>query len=140
MRLEYFELVDPFAQVFQDKILLGGRLAFVDFLRPLLERQLDPESLVDRECDIEEVQAVDAEVVDRVAFRRDVFTGNVAGLGDDIGDRVEGRGHEGSPLERRAALGQSERAGTGAGPADFLHGFRVPIAERVRAFNAAASQ
>src|SRR6185295_6537802 len=61
------ELVDARAQVFHHEILLGRRFALVDFLRPLFERHLDPERLVDRERDVEEVQAVDAEIVDGVA-------------------------------------------------------------------------
>src|ERR1700722_10656927 len=84
------QTVDAGTQVLEDEVLLGGRLAVVDFLRPLLERELDSERLVDRECDIEEIEAVDAEIVDRVAFRLDLLARNVARLGDDIGDRIEG--------------------------------------------------
>src|SRR5688500_20093263 len=62
------KLVDARAQVLEDEILLCGGAAFVDLLRPLLERHLDSEGLVDRERDVEEVEAVDAEVVDRVAL------------------------------------------------------------------------
>ena len=87
------QFVDARAEILEHEILLGGRLAVVDFLGPLLERQLDPERLVDREGDIEEVEAVDAEIVDGVAFRLDLLARNVAGLGDDIGHGVEGRGH-----------------------------------------------
>ena len=54
------QFVDLGAEVLQHEIFFGGNLAFVDFLRPLLERQLDPEGLVDGEGDVEEVQAVDA--------------------------------------------------------------------------------
>src|SRR3984893_15985686 len=76
------KLVDASAQVVQLKILLGRRLAVVDLLRPLLERHLDPERLVDRKRDVEKIEAVDAEIVDGVAFRLDRVTRNVAGLGD----------------------------------------------------------
>src|SRR5215467_8239140 len=58
------KLVDARAQVVELKILLGGRLALVDLLRPLLERHLDSERLVDRKCNVEKVEAVDAEIVD----------------------------------------------------------------------------
>ena len=75
---------------FSDEILLGRRLAVVDLLGPLLERQLDPERLVDGEGDIEEIQAVDPEIVDGVALRLDRVARDVAGLGDDIGHGVEG--------------------------------------------------
>src|SRR6267143_6983389 len=83
------ELVDAGAQVVQLKILLSRRLAVVDLLRPLLERHLDAERLVDRKRNVEEIQAVDAEIVDGVAFGLDRLTGNVAGLGDDIGHGVK---------------------------------------------------
>ncbi len=65
------EFVDLGAKVLQHEVFFGRDLAVVDFLRPLLERDLDAEGLVDGENDIEEIQAVDAEIVDRVAFRRD---------------------------------------------------------------------
>ena len=41
-------------EVLQHEVLLGRDLALVDLLRPLLERQLDAERLVDREGDVEE--------------------------------------------------------------------------------------
>src|SRR4051794_18599562 len=66
------QFVDSRAQVPQHEVLLGRRLAVIDLLGPLLERQLDAESLVDRKGDIQEVEAVDAEVVDSMAFRRDL--------------------------------------------------------------------
>src|SRR5215471_4520320 len=86
--------VDAGAQVVQLKILLGRGLAFIDLLRPLLKRYFDPECLVDRKRDVEKIQAVDAEIVDGVAFRFDRVTRNVAGLGDDIGDGVKSRRHQ----------------------------------------------
>ena len=88
------KLVDAGAQVVQLEILLGRRLAVVDLLRPLLERHLDAERLVDRKRDVEEIQAVDAEIVDGVAFGLDRLAGNVAGLGDDIGHGVKSRRHQ----------------------------------------------
>ena len=88
------KFVDAGAQVVQLKILLGRRLAVVDLLRPLLERHFDPERLVDRKRDVEKVEAVDAEIVDGVAFRLDRVTRNVAGLGDDIGHGVKSRRHQ----------------------------------------------
>ena len=87
------QFVDAVAQVLQLKILVGRGLAVVDLLRPLLERHLDPERLVDREGDIEEVQAVDPQIVDRVTLRLDRVARDVAGLGDDIGHGVKGRRH-----------------------------------------------
>src|SRR5436190_4773932 len=83
-RLGGDELVDARAQVLQHEILLGRRLALVDLLRPLLEWHLDPECLVDGKRDIEEVETVDAEIVDGVAFRLDGLARNITGLGDDI--------------------------------------------------------
>ena len=52
------------------------------------------EGLVDRKGDVQEVQAVDAEIVDGVAFRLDRLARNVAGLGDDIGHGVKSRRHQ----------------------------------------------
>ena len=77
------QFVDLFAEVLQHEILIGGRLAVVDFLGPLLERQLDAERLVDGEGDVEEIQAVDLEIVDGVTFRLNVFTRNVASFRND---------------------------------------------------------
>src|SRR3954471_16058417 len=65
------QFVDARAQILEDEVLLGGRLAVVDFLGPLFQRQLDAECFVDGERNVEKVQAVDAEVVDRMAFGRD---------------------------------------------------------------------
>ncbi len=72
------KLVDPFAQVLQYEVLIRGRLAVVDFLGPLFERQLDAECLVDGKRDIEEIEAVDLEIVDRMTFRLNVLTQNLA--------------------------------------------------------------
>src|SRR5262245_40697915 len=85
--------VDALAQIPEDEILLGGGLAFVDLLRPLLDRQLDAERLVDPEGDVEEIEAVDAEVIHGVTLGLDVCTWDVAGLGNDRGDGVERRSH-----------------------------------------------
>ncbi len=67
------QFVDARAEVFQDEILLGRRLAVVDLLGPLLERQLDAERLI----------------VDRVAFRGDRVARDVAGFSDNRGDLIE---------------------------------------------------
>ncbi len=80
-------------EVLEHEILVGGGLAVVDFLRPLLERHLDPERLVDGKCDVEEIQAVDAKIVDGVALGRNGVARNIAGLGDNIGDGVKRRRH-----------------------------------------------
>src|SRR5262245_66374338 len=61
------KLVDAGAEVVQLEILLGGRFAVVDLLRPLLERHLDSERLVDRKCGVTKIKAVDAEMVAAVA-------------------------------------------------------------------------
>src|ERR1700756_3531644 len=53
-------VVDAGAQILEHEILLGRRLAVVDFLGPTLDRQLDAERLVDGKRDVEEVEAVDA--------------------------------------------------------------------------------
>src|ERR1700753_2663090 len=83
------QFVDAGAQVFQHEILLGGGLAVVDFLGPLFQRQLDPERLVDRERDVEEVEAVDSQIVDGMALRRDRVARDVTGFSDNRGDLIE---------------------------------------------------
>ena len=85
------------AQVLQHEVLVGGDLALVDVLRPLLQRHLDAERLVDGEGDVEEIQAVDAQIVDRVTVRRDLLTRNVTGLGNDPGDRLKRGRHRPKP-------------------------------------------
>src|SRR5436309_2167013 len=57
------QFVDALAEVFQDEILLRGRLPVINFLGPFFQRHLDPERLVDGEGDIEKVQTVDPEIV-----------------------------------------------------------------------------
>jgi hypothetical protein len=66
------QCVDLGAQVLHDEIFVRRNLAVIDFLRPLLERHLDAEFLVDGEDDVEEIQAVDAQIVNSVAFGRDL--------------------------------------------------------------------
>src|SRR3954462_10202698 len=76
------QFVDSLAEVFQNEVLFGRGLAVIDLLRPLLQRQLDAERLVDRERDIQKVQAVDPQIVDRVAVGSYRVPGNVAGFSD----------------------------------------------------------
>jgi len=87
------QFVDACAEIFQDEVLFGGRLAVVDFLGPFFQRQLDSEGLIDRERDVEEIEAVDSQIVDRVAFGRDRVARYVAGFSDNRGDLIECRGH-----------------------------------------------
>src|SRR5690242_17062603 len=83
------QFVDARTKVLQDEILLGGRLAVVDFLGPFLQRQFDAERLVDGKCDVQKIEAVDAQIVNGVAIRRDRVARNVAGFSDDRGDLIE---------------------------------------------------
>ena len=87
------QLVDLGAEVLHEEVLFGRHLAVIDFLRPFFQRHLDAEFLVDGKDDVEEIEAVDPEIVDRVAFRRDRVAVDLAGVGDDLGDFVERRGH-----------------------------------------------
>src|SRR5262245_36071016 len=77
------EFVDASTQVLEYEILVGCCLAVVDFLSPLLKGKFDPESLVDGEGDVQKIEAIDAEVVNRMTFRFDGVTRNIAGFGDD---------------------------------------------------------
>ncbi|CUX18903.1 hypothetical protein AGR3A_Cc250003 [Agrobacterium tomkonis CFBP 6623] len=98
------QFVDLGAEVLQHEVFFGGNLAFVDFLRPLLERNLDAEFLVDGENDIQKVEAVDAQIVDRVAFRRNGFAVDFAGFGDNVGNLVECSCHAHNPYCRSYEL------------------------------------
>src|SRR5262249_9248868 len=88
------QLIDPRAQLLQHEVLLGRGFAIVDLLDPLLQRHLDPEGLIDREGNVEKVERVDPQVVDDVALRRDVLARDVADLGDDVRDGLEGGCHD----------------------------------------------
>ena len=81
------------AQVLENEILLGWCLALVDFLRPLFKRQLDAKSLVDGKGNIKKGQRIDAKIINGVTFRRDFFTRDVTGLGNDTGNCFERGGH-----------------------------------------------
>src|SRR6186713_930081 len=87
------QFVDAGAQILQHEILFRGRLAVVDLLGPLFQRQLDAKLLVDRERDVQEIEAVDAEIVDGMAIRRDRVARDVAGFSDDRSDLIECGGH-----------------------------------------------
>src|SRR4051812_18449921 len=88
------QFVDAFAEVFQNEVLFGGSLAVVDLLRPLLQRQLDAECLVDGKRDIQKIQAVDPQVIDRVAVGSYGVPRDIAGFRDNVGDLVVcGRHH-----------------------------------------------
>src|SRR5262245_5348474 len=87
------QFVDAIAEILENEVLVGRGLAVVDLLGPLLERQLDAERLVDGEGDIEEVEAVDLQIVDRVTFRLDVLTRDVAGFRNDLSHFIERSGH-----------------------------------------------
>ena len=67
--------------------------AVVDLLGPFFERHLDAERLVDGKGDVEEVQAVDPQIVDGMALRLDRVARNVAGLSDNVGDLIVCGGH-----------------------------------------------
>ena len=62
------EFVDLGAQVLQHEIFLGRNLAVIDFLRPLFERDLDTEGLVDGKNDVQKIQAVDAQITQPLPF------------------------------------------------------------------------
>jgi len=88
------QFVDAISEILQHEILLGRSLAVVDLLGPFFERHLNPERLVDGKSDVEEIKAVDTEIVDGVALRLDRVARDVAGLRDNVGDLIEcGRHH-----------------------------------------------
>ena len=113
----------------QDEVLVGRDLPLVDFLRPLLKRHLDAERLVDGEGDVEEVQAVDAEIVDGVAVRRDLLTRDVACFGNDSSDGFEGRRHRSAPATRagtNTAAGVPQVQASGGNCSRYIQWRRLP--------------
>src|SRR5918999_894186 len=56
------QLIDARAEILHDEVLLGGCLAVVHFLSPLLERKLNAKGLVDGKGNVEEVEAVDSQI------------------------------------------------------------------------------
>src|SRR6266576_282169 len=102
------QLVDPLAQVLQDEVLVGSSLAVVDFLRPLLERKLYAEGLIDGERDVEEIETIDLEIVDSMTFRLDILARDIASLRNDFSHFIECGGH------RACSFGRSKKS---AGPA-----------------------
>src|SRR5215207_2596318 len=87
------EVVDARDKVLQDEVFFCRNLALVDLLRPLLERELDAEGFVDGEGDVEEGKRIDAEIVDRVALRRDLLARDVGRLRNNARNRLERGGH-----------------------------------------------
>src|SRR5581483_4359119 len=67
------QFVDLLAEIIQHEILIRRCFAVVDFLRPLFERKLDAEGFINGEGNVEEVEAIDFEIVDGVTFRFDIF-------------------------------------------------------------------
>src|SRR4029077_10302310 len=55
---------------------------------------LDAERLVDGKGDVEEIEAVDLEIVDGVTFGLDIFTRNVASFRNDFSHFIERGGHQ----------------------------------------------
>lgn len=79
------QFVDFCAQIAKHEIFFGGHFAVIDILGPLLERYFDAEFFVDGENNVEKVEAVDAEIVNGVAFGSDCITVDFTGVCDDIG-------------------------------------------------------
>src|SRR5690606_7631005 len=75
-----YESVDLGAQVLHDEVFLGGSLAVIYLLGPLFQRDLDAEFLVDSKDNVEEIEAVDPQIVDCVAFGRNLVAVDLARL------------------------------------------------------------
>ena len=70
------QLVDAVGEVLRTKYCSVVALPSLTSC-PFLERHLDPKGLVDGKGDVEEVEAVDSEIVDGMALRLDRVTRNV---------------------------------------------------------------
>src|SRR5262245_17624112 len=85
--------VDLGAKVLHDEILFRRDRAVIDFLRPLLKRNLNAEFLVYRKDDVEKIKAVNPKMVNRVAFGRNRINVDFAGVGDDFRNFFKCCGH-----------------------------------------------
>jgi len=83
------QFVDFRAKIFHDEIFFGGRIAVIDLLGPAFQRDFDAEFLVDSKNNVEEVEAVDAQIVNGMALRRDIFYRDFTGIRDNLRDFVE---------------------------------------------------
>ncbi len=92
------QFVDLGAEILQNEVFFSRRFAFVHFLRPLFKRNLDAEFFVDRKDDVEEIEAVDAQIINGVAFGRDGITIDFTCFSNDVGDFVKSRGQVSIPL------------------------------------------
>src|SRR5437763_5757409 len=97
------QILDARAEIAQDEIVVDRALALVDVLHPFFDRHLDAEALVDGERYIQEIQAVDAQIVDRVGVRLDRRSVDIASLRNDIRDGAEGFLHDLSLVRLRGA-------------------------------------
>src|SRR5947207_15152787 len=98
-RLRRPQILNVRAEIAQDEIVVDRALALVDVLHPFFDRHLDAKALVDGESHIQEVQAVDAQIVDRVGGRLDRRSVDIASLRNDIRDGAKGFLHD-LPLVR----------------------------------------
>lgn len=78
------EFVDFRAEILQNEISFSIGFAFVYFLCPLFKWNLDAEFFINRENDIKEIKAINAQIVNCVAFRRDGSAVNFAGFSNNI--------------------------------------------------------
>src|SRR5690606_29952329 len=72
------QILDLGAEVADDEVVVPLLLALVDLGDPVLDGKLDAESLIYLKRDIEEGEAVDAQILLYMALRRDALQGNVA--------------------------------------------------------------
>src|SRR5262245_17441829 len=89
--------------------MLGLGFSVVYSLDPLHQPNLEIEDLINGECDVEKVERVDPQIVDDVALRRDVLARDVADLGDDVRDGLEGGCHDVLVGSARAGYLQTRR-------------------------------
>jgi hypothetical protein len=60
----------------------------------LLKRQLDTERFIDGEGDVEEIEAINLEILGGMALGLDIFTRDVARFRNNFSDFIVRRGHQ----------------------------------------------
>ena len=66
-------------------------------VQPLIDRHRNAERIIDGEGDVQEIQAVDTEIVYEIAVRCNPLARHPTGQGNYLGDDIECRSHPNIP-------------------------------------------
>ena len=87
-----------------DKIPLRGNRLQMRGMQPLAERQRDPECIIDCKPKVEQVEAVNPEIIQEVAVGRDSAAWNVTIQCNNVRNNVKGGRHRTRDAEEPAAI------------------------------------